>query len=112
MRTSIFRPLKLIVALTGFFSGYARNVDYKNLNQYIVGMHALNAIDAFLHHSATTFKELLNYRLSTFAVQEFEHFNIICFIANTIRTHKAIGPTTFVKDFSTRSFGPKILLPA
>jgi diguanylate cyclase (GGDEF)-like protein len=56
--------------------GLARHVDYRALNRYILSMNQGPSLDLILQEAALCLKEILNYHLFAFAVQEGEHLDV------------------------------------
>jgi diguanylate cyclase (GGDEF)-like protein len=56
--------------------GVARQIDYKALNRYIVAINQSPTLDNILQEASRCLKEILNYHLFAFAVQDREKLDV------------------------------------
>ena len=56
--------------------GIVRQIDYKALNRYIVAINQSPTLDNILQEASCCLKEILNYHLFAFAVQDREKLNV------------------------------------
>lgn len=56
--------------------GLARQIDYKALNRYIVAINQSPTLDTILQEASRCLKEILNYHLFAFAVQDREKLDV------------------------------------
>lgn len=56
--------------------GVARQIDYKALNRYILSIHQGLTLDDILREAARCLKEILNYHLFAFAVQDRDRLDV------------------------------------
>lgn len=56
--------------------GVARQIDYKALNRYILAINESSTLDHILLEASRCLKDILNYHLFAFAVQDAEKLNV------------------------------------
>jgi diguanylate cyclase (GGDEF)-like protein len=56
--------------------GMARQIDYKTLNRYIIAINQCQTLDSILHEASLCLKDILNYHLFAFAVQDRERMDV------------------------------------
>ncbi len=62
--------------VTNLFFGVARRIDYKTLSRYIIGINQMDDLDSILRQASHCLKDILDYRLFAFAVQDGDDLNI------------------------------------
>lgn len=62
-------------AINAVFS-FAKNIDYKTLSQYILEINQMQDLDSILHEASKCLKEMLDYRLFAFAVQDGDSLDV------------------------------------
>lgn len=65
-----------MVAATGMLFGFAKRIDYKTLNRYIIGMNESPTLDDILLEASRCLKDILNYQLFAFAVQDRNRLDV------------------------------------
>jgi diguanylate cyclase (GGDEF)-like protein len=65
-----------IGATTGAVLGIAKTIDYKTLNHYIISMNESHSLDGILMEASKCLKEILNYQLFAFAVQDHKQLDV------------------------------------
>jgi hypothetical protein len=65
-----------IGATTGAVLGIAKTIDYKTLNHYIISMNESQSLDGILMEASRCLKEILNYQLFAFAVQDHKQLDV------------------------------------
>jgi diguanylate cyclase (GGDEF)-like protein len=69
--TQVFkRMVSQAVAATGVLFGLSKKIDYKTLNRYVIGMNESLTLDHVLLEASRCLKDILNYQLFAFAVQD------------------------------------------
>lgn len=76
MRHPMKRFFRNAAAAAHMLFGVARQIDYKALNRYIVAINQSPTLDAILHEASRCLKEILNYHLFAFAVQDREKLDV------------------------------------
>ncbi len=76
MNSLIGKITRNISALTGAIFGAARNVDYKTLSNYILAINQVKDMDEILLEVSKCLKDILNYRLFAFAVQDGDQLKV------------------------------------
>ncbi len=64
------------IAVTGMLFGIAKKIDYKTLNHYIIGMNECLTLDNILLEASRCLKDILNYQLFAFAVQNKDRLDV------------------------------------
>lgn len=70
MEPALKKMMKNTIAATGMLFGIAKKIDYKTLNRYIIGMNECLTLDHILLEASRCLKDILNYQLFAFAVQD------------------------------------------
>jgi diguanylate cyclase (GGDEF)-like protein len=65
-----------MIAATGMLFGFAKRIDYKTLNRYIIGMNESLTLDNILLEASRCLKDILNYQLFAFAVQDQNRLDV------------------------------------
>ncbi len=81
------------------FLGMAQHVDYKALNRYIVSINQCSSLDNILQEASRCLKEILNYHLFAFAVQDQDQGRLDVWIDP--RIYQAPLNQLIYKDFGT-----------
>ncbi len=76
MKLPIKRFFRNANAAANALFGLARQVDYRALNRYILAMNQGPSLDHILQEAARCLKEILNYHLFAFAVQEADRLDV------------------------------------
>lgn len=58
------------IAAAGMMFGQSKRIDYKTLNRYVIGMNECLTLDHVLLEASRCLKDILNYQLFAFAVQD------------------------------------------
>ena len=70
------RVIRNALAAFAVFFGVAKEIDYKTLNRYILNINQMHDLEGILMEVSRCLKEILNYRLFAFAVQDDEKLNV------------------------------------
>ncbi|HUV50602.1 MAG TPA: GGDEF domain-containing protein [Anaerolineae bacterium] len=81
------------------FLGIARRIDYKALNHYIISMNQCSSLDNILQEASRCLKEILDYHLFAFAVQDQDQDRLDVWIDP--RIYQAPLKQLIYKDFKT-----------
>jgi diguanylate cyclase (GGDEF)-like protein len=76
MKSAFHRMMRNATALTGVFFGVAKKIDYKTLNRYIISMNECLTLDNILLEASHCLKDILNYQLFAFAVQDHDRLDV------------------------------------
>ena len=76
MLPDIKKLIRNIGASTGAVLGASKNIDYRTLNHYIIGMNEHQSLDGILLEASRCLKEILNYQLFAFAVQDHNQLKV------------------------------------
>lgn len=72
----IKRMMNRTIAATGMLFGLSKRIDYKTLNRYVIGMNECLTLDHVLLEASRCLKDILDYQLFAFAVQDGERLDI------------------------------------
>jgi len=64
------------IAAAGMLLGLSKSIDYKSLNRYVIGMNECLTLDHVLLEASRCLKDILNYQLFAFAVQDRERLDV------------------------------------
>jgi diguanylate cyclase (GGDEF)-like protein len=76
MEAALKRIVKKSMVVTGMLFGIAKRIDYKTLNRYIIGMNECLTLDNILLEASRCLKDILNYQLFAFAVQDRDRLDV------------------------------------
>ncbi len=76
MERKVKNFIRNAATVTGMFLGMTRKIDFESLSRYMLGITQKNDIEDILHEASTCLKEVLNYSLFAFAVQEDDKVNV------------------------------------
>ena len=65
-----------MISATGALFGLSKRIDYKTLNRYVIGMNESLTLDHVLLEASRCLKDILNYQLFAFAVQDGERLDV------------------------------------
>ena len=65
-----------IGAATSAVLGITKTIDYKTLNNYIISMNESHSLDGILGEASACLKDILNYQLFAFAVQDPKQLDV------------------------------------
>jgi diguanylate cyclase (GGDEF)-like protein len=73
----VFKRIKnRMVSAAGLMLGLSKRIDYKTLNRYVIGMNESLTLDHVLLEASRCLKDILNYQLFAFAVQDGERLDV------------------------------------
>ena len=76
MKSALHGMMRNAAAVTGTLFGIAKKIDYKTLNRYIIGMNESLTLDNILLEASRCLKDILNYQLFAFAVQNQDRLDV------------------------------------
>ena len=76
MKPALTKMMKNAISVTGMLFGIAKKIDYKTLNHYIIGMNECLTLDNILLEASRCLKDILNYQLFAFAVQNQDRLEV------------------------------------
>ncbi len=76
MVRNLKRLFRDIGVATSTALGIAKTIDYKTLNHYIISMNERHSLDGILTEASGCLKEILNYQLFAFAVQDHRQLDV------------------------------------
>lgn len=76
MKPGFKKVMGQTVAAAGKLFGLSKRIDYKTLNRYVIGMNESLTLDHVLLEASRCLKDILNYQLFAFAVEDGERLDV------------------------------------
>ena len=76
MKSFFKRLLRNVSVATGVLFGVAKKIDYKTLNRFMLRINEMQDLNSIIQETSLCLKDILNYRLFAFAVQDDEKVDV------------------------------------